>query len=564
MNQRTKIVSIPLITVVILSGFLFFFRLGGRSLRNPDEGRYAEIAREMAVSGDWLEPTLYGTDYLRKPVLFYWLLASSFKLFGQNEFSARLVPALFGLLGVLAAYFFAARYFGKKKALFTSLLLMTNLFYLEISRYLVIDAVFSFFLVCVFYLAYLVLEERRQTTLLLLYGFLGLAFLTKGVAGVAIPATALLIYFILTRSLKTGVLRLLSVKGVLLFLAITLPWFVAISIHEPEFFNFFFWHEHLARYLSKAFEHQEPLYFYLVLLPLVFFPWSLFAGPLKTALRPKGDEPKNPRFYLQAVSLGILIFYSLSRSKLVTYLMPIVPLGAILLGDAWISWVEKDEEGTKLGKSNLLTIILAGLFIFSACFVIISPLFGLDFPRRIPEEIRFYVFSGLVLLVIESAVLIICILRSQRKALFYSLIAFLSLTSILIPFLMEPVNKNYTTKHFAQVLKPKLTSGDKVFIYGQPGSFYDFAFYLNRPVKLVGLEGELEFNMEDYKLGEEDVRRAVFMPDEWKRLIMREKVYCLMRKSDYLELEASLKARLEILIEDGRKVLAESGGHDSV
>jgi len=541
------------VALILICLTLFFFRLGERSLRNPDEGRYAEIAREMTVSNDWLVPTLYGMDYLSKPILFYWFIAFSFKLLGFSEFAARFVPALFGLLGVLATYFFVDRYFGKEKAFFTSLILATNFFYLEISRYLLIDVVFAFFLLGVFYSAYLALENRRQTYLLLFYGFLALAILTKGLAGVAIPAFALLLYFIFSRKLRTGIVRLLSVKGILLFLAIVLPWFVAISVHEPEFFKFFFWHEHVSRYLSKSFEHQEPWYFYLTLLPLVFFPWSLFASPLKTVLKPKADEPGNPAFYLQAVIAGTLLFYSLSRSKLATYLVPVMPLGSILLGDAWVTWMGKKEAAVKLRKSDLLTFILAGLFILSASFVLVSPLFGLGFPRRIPEEVRFYLFLGLVLLIVESAVLIVCIARDRRKLLFYSLIVFLSLASVPLAFTTESVNKNYTTKHFAGILKPRLANGDKVFVYSQPGAFYDLAFYLDRPVKLVGLEGELALNA-----GDHEVEDAVVTPDEWKRLVRSQRVYSLMRKSDYDALEDAVKKHLTILAQDRRKVLLES------
>ncbi len=493
MSPKT-LVSRPIAALILLSAFLFFFRIGERSFRNPDEGRYAEIAREMVVSNNWIEPTLYGVDYLRKPALFYWLLAFSFKVFGQNEFAARLVPVIFGLFGILATYFFAKRYFGKEKAFFAALILATNFFYIAVSRYLLIDAVFAFFLICAFYLAYLALEEQRPIYGMALYGSLALAFLTKGVAGIAIPAFVILIYLALVRQLKVGIAKLLSVKGIFIFLAVALPWFIAVSIHQPDFLGFFFWHEHISRYFSANFEHQEPWFFYLMFLPLVFFPWSLFVSPIKSALRPMANEAKNPGLYLQVIFFGTLLFYSISKSKLLTYLLPLIPLGAILIGGACMDWIEKKDPAAK----------------------------------------------------------------SRRKFLFYAAIIFLSVVSILVIFVMESLNSNYTTKHFAQGLKPGLTDGDKVFIYGQPSGLYDFAFYLNRPVKLVGLEGELEFNRADYRLGKGEIRQAVIMPDEWKQLVKKEKIYCLMRRSDYHELEDAVRLHLNVLMQDDRKVLLES------
>ena len=116
--------------VLGLSLLLFFFRLGDRSFRNPDEGRYAEIAKEMVQSGNWVQPRLYGIDYLRKPILFYWLVAASFKVFGFSEWGARLVPALFGIFGVATTFFFTRRILDLKTAFYAAMILATNVLYL--------------------------------------------------------------------------------------------------------------------------------------------------------------------------------------------------------------------------------------------------------------------------------------------------------------------------------------------------------------------------------------------------------------------------------------------------
>ena len=549
-------VSRGFLAVFLVAGVLFLFRLGDRGFRNPDEGRYAEIAREMVVNHNWVEPTLYGVDYLRKPVLFYWLLALSFKFFGMSEFTARIVPAFFGFLGVIATYFFALRYWGQKSAFFSALILVTNVFYLKVSQYLLIDAVFAFFIVAFFYSFYIAFYDNKPLFKYLCFVFLGLAFLAKGVAAVVIPGFVLLIYFLISGKLKEGAKFFLWPAGIFISFAIAAPWFVLISIREPEFLNFFFWHEHVARFVSKNFEHQEPWYFYLALLPLIFFPWSLFVSPFKKYLKSGERLTQGPLFYLGTVFFGILTFYTLSHSKLATYLLPTVPFVAILLGDAWASWTEGNDS--KLGKFSLFAIVFFIFFIAAALFVISSPLLGLDLFKRAPA-VKPVISTGLLFLMAESIGVIFSIWKRDRKTLFYSLIVFMVSVPIFGTFAMEVMNPEYSTKHFAQYLKPKLGAGDEIFIYSQPGAFYDFAFYLNHSVRLVGLEGELEFNNWNFDAEKIEMNKAAVTYDQWENIVQKQKVYSLMRKSDYEALKVPVKNSLKVLMQDKRKVLLESG-----
>ena len=194
------------LTVLALSLFLFSFRLGDRAFRDPDEGRYAHIASQMARSGNWLEPKLFGMDYLRKPPLFYWLVAASMKVCGENEWAARAVPALFGILGVAATYFFARKFFGARAALFSAFLLLSNPWYLHVSRYLVIDSVFSFFVTAGIYLFYLARTAPKNAVLYDagFYACVALAFLAKGVLALILPGFSILIYAALTRQATVG------------------------------------------------------------------------------------------------------------------------------------------------------------------------------------------------------------------------------------------------------------------------------------------------------------------------------------------------------------------------
>lgn len=477
--------------VLALASLLFFFRLGDRSFRNPDEGRYAEIAKEMVQSGNGVEPRLYGIDYLRKPILFYWLIAGSFKLFGFYEWAARLVPALFGILGVLATFFFTRQLFDLKTAFYSSLILATNVLYLEVGRYLLIDMVFSFFLVLSFYLFYLAVnqEKNKVRNYLFFYVSLALAFLAKGPAAGAMTVLVGFTYLVFTKKLKRVLCEMQFGWGVLIFSVIVFPWFVQIASRQPDFLNFFFLHEHVQRFVSQNFEHQEAWWYYVVLAPLAFMPWIFFTKPFEEVFgffKAPADN-KEPLIFALIAVFGVILFYSLSRSKLVTYILPSFPFISILIARGWALWEEKRK----------------------AIFI----------PR-----------------------------------LFYGVTALLCVISVGICFTMEKVNANYTTKPFAEFLKSKLQADDRVFIYDHPGAFYDFRFYLDFPVKLVGLEGELELFRANPRASEVSITKEAF-----DRIVKTQpRIFCLMRKSDYEGLDPGVRGNLSLVKEDARKVLVES------
>ncbi len=479
------------LAVASLSSFLFFFKLGDRSLRNPDEGRYAEIAKEMVLRHDWIEPRLYGIDYLKKPVLFYWLLAVSFKIFGFNEFAARFVPALFGVLGVVMTFFFAKRVFGTKTGFYAALILTTNFWYLQTGRYLLIDMVFSFLAVAALYSFYLARTEdrHRRAYHLLFYVCVSLAFLAKGPVGIVIPGLAVVLFMTVQRRFWSVLSQMNLLEGILIFSLIVLPWFILISLKEPEFIRIFFFHEHWARFVSSQFEHQEAWYYYFLAVLVLLLPWTLFVVPLTRSFSVFKDKvARAPHVFLIGSALGLVIFFSLSESKLPTYILPCIPLFSVFLGYAWA--------------------------------------------------------------------------QSSAKKLFYALITAMVLISIPVAYLMEKFNRDYTTKPFAQTLRPLLKADDLVFIYDHPGPFYDFRFYLDHPVKLVGLEGEFKYSDEKINAqlvqDQEEKESWVTREEFYEMMKQGKKLYCLIRKSDFSEMDPEIKKLTLILNQDERKILFQT------
>lgn len=540
--------------VLAVTVFLFFFRLGDRSFRNPDEGRYAEIAVEMVKTGDWVEPQLYGVGYLRKPILFYWLVAASFKIFGFSEWAARFVPVGFGVLGVLITFFFTRRVFDQKTAFIASLVLATNVLYLQIGRYLLIDMVFSFFLVAALYLFYLATHEAKHKTRFyeLFYLCIGLAFLTKGLAAVAIVGFVCFVYLTLTGQWTRTLREMYLGRGIVIFLAIVLPWFVQISLRRPDFLNFFFIHEHFQRYLSSHFEHQEAWYYYLWLTPVMLIPWIFFPEPLVRSLASLNENRwRNPRFFLLFCALAVVLFYSLSTSKLMTYILPALPFFSILIATGWVGWQERVSEKS----SEKLSMVMSGIFFgVSLVFLVAAPWVVPHVADRSVDKIIPFLQQMAGLLAVAGGAGFFLLRAKRVRAFFYTWIIVLSALSIVVSDAMKTMNSNYTTKAFAQFLKPRLQENDRVFIYDHPGALYDFRYYLDFPVKLVGMQGELELFKDDPR-----AKTVSLGHEEFLNLLTKEKgIYCLMRKSDFLGLDESVRRSLLLLKEDERKVLLVS------
>ena len=534
--------------VFCLAGFLLMFRLGERDLRNPDEGRYAEIAREILQSGDWVKPTLYGVGYLRKPVLFYWLVASSFKALGANEFSARLVPALFGLFGVMSIFWFCRRFFGLETAVFASMMTATNFWYLQTARYLVIDAVFSFFVVgalLCYYLSYSPGPANGRWFVLSSF-LLGLAFMSKGFLALVLVVVPVGLYLLMTGSLMRELRRRRLLMGALVFFCVAVPWYWMMEKREPGFILYFLGHENFKRFVSREYEHQEPWFYYLVVLPLTLLPWTLYLRPLREAFSGmRREERADPRLFLTIAGGTMLVFFSLSSSKLPTYIVPCIPLFLMVFAEGWRRWT---ASSPKLGGWEASAVILgasAGILTMVA-----GPWYVLQHAQKFPDSLAvdLRILGGGML-----AGAVLC-LRSFRwgssKRLFFALAATMAVLSFLFAPIVKDMNESYTTKPFAEYLKKHLAPSDQVYIYDYPGPFYDFAFYLERNVKMVGLAGEFE-HFKDAEASGASVSREEFT-DRLRRKIP---LYCLIRRSDFQEMDPVLRDGLQILRQDSRKVL---------
>jgi 4-amino-4-deoxy-L-arabinose transferase len=328
--------------------FLLFvlLPLGLRALWIPDESRYAEIAREMLTSGNWIVPQQLGMHYFEKPVAGYWFTALSQMLFGQNLFASRLPVALATALSALLVGLLAQRLWqDRRKSAIAALLYLSGLLVASMGMYITLDPQLALWLnlaLLAFYCAVTTAVPRRRLAAWVLVGAAcGMAFLTKGFVAWLLPVLVAGPYMLWQRRL--GELLRFGPIAVLVALLVAAPWALAVHLQAPDYWNFFFWNEHIRRFAAEDAQHGEPLWFYLPVLLIGCLPWS---GLLPPALRRAWADKRDPRIGFLLIWLLLpLAFFSVSRGKLPTYMLPCLTPLALLLAHGLVDQLERGRRG---------------------------------------------------------------------------------------------------------------------------------------------------------------------------------------------------------------------------
>ena len=324
---------------------LFFGGLGAYPLFEPDEGRNAEVAREVVQEGHWLPPTINGEVRYQKPPLYYWIVASSLFLMGKSEFAARLPSALAGLLGVFFTFLLGKRLWGEEEGFTAGIILATSLIYVAYARLVIFDMVLTCFVLASLYFFWRGLEENSSASLILAAFLAALAFLTKGPVGIILVFMAL-VPFLIRRVLIRERIYLPWIPMVLVFVGVCLPPFVLLEIKSPGYTFRFFWNENILRFFTPRFHRGGPIWFYLPVILIGLFPW-IFLLP-KILMKIKGvwqEKREEALFLISWIGLPTL-FFTLSQSKHYHYILPTFPAWALLLARLW----ERDPFSTAIFK----------------------------------------------------------------------------------------------------------------------------------------------------------------------------------------------------------------------
>jgi 4-amino-4-deoxy-L-arabinose transferase-like glycosyltransferase len=523
----------------------YFSMLAHFALAEPDESRYAEIAREMLDLGDWVTPHLNYVKYFEKPPLIYWLTALSFRVFGMSEFVVRLWPALFGVLGILTAYVVGRSMYGTAVGQIAAALLATAPFYFGISQIVILDMPLSAVMAAAlgaFWIAYAD-ARRRRLGVVGLYVATAFAVLIKGPVAAILTGGVILSFLVLQGSLRA--LRwVLSPLGICLFLAIAAPWFVLVSRRNPEFVDFFVIKQHLDRFLRPD-EHREPLWFFA---PLVFaglLPWSgfvLFAPrALGRFLRRLVTRRVSPGTLYCVVWSGLIFtFFSLSGSKLATYVLPIFCPLAVLMARFFQCVLDRHE--VNLLRSGCIALLgVAGVSLAAALVsaeVIDAPLMPMILPRA---------YAGAGVLVLASIAALILLRRSAVQPGF-AVLLFGMLAVQMVAISGRGIAAQY--RPLGLTIRQQAAAQDLVVIYRH--YVQGITFYARRRAIMVDGRGELDF-------GSRQGNQQAFFWDTDGQLLdawhSDRRVFLVINRSELEPLRAQLGPGFREIAAHGKKVV---------
>ena len=470
-----------LVCVVVL-----FVNLGSADFFEPDEGRNAEKAREILLLNDWVTPHENFLPVLDKPMFFYWLVAFSYKIFGITEWSARLPSTVFALGCLFLVYHFARQWWRSWAAMWSVLILLTSVEFFLLARIVRSDMTLTFCVtlaLCSFYSAvHAENEKAKKLHCLLMYGALGTGTLVKGLIGFIIPGMVFFVYLLLTNK-WSSLRRLHLLPGALLFLVIVTPWYLWVDARNPGYLRYFFWDEHLTRYLTDEFNRTQSWFYFFFVIAVGFFPWTLL---LPFVVKDWWQKIDDKNIFLILWAILPLLFFSASNSKLPHYILPIYPALAILTGRMITDFFSKPQSRARR-VFYLPWILLAGFVLYL--------LIGGVWQRLLPTEIQATVSENLIFIGLSAAVMVfICggYAYANLGGDWSSQIASYICTGVvmvvfflLVGRLMVTASVGRSAKALAQSTAPFITHDSQMAIYDtyMPGLI--FYLRLDRPIWIV-------------------------------------------------------------------------------
>ena len=519
-------VSRHIAVLLILCGILFFWNLGALGLTDRDEGRNAEAGREMLETGDWMSPTFNYEPRYAKPVLVYWLMSASYKMFGVSEFAARFPSALFGLGLVLMLYLFLTRLRDANTGLLGSLMLALNLQMIGLNRMALTDSVLIFFTTLslfAFWLGFQTTRERRPW-MWVYYAAMGIATLAKGPVGFLVPLIVVALYLSLTKQWRSFWQEGRPLAGTALTILIALPWYAGMWwLHGSEY-TAAAQANTVGRFLKPMEGHSFGFLFYLPVLLLGFFPWSgwlLFAWPQTykswraarktdvtremsgkfadpSTVIPAPSQTDKLDWFAAAWIFATFVFFTLSSTRLPHYIGPLFPAAAILTASYWSRCVR--DPSTRGANASVHLVMWLGFILAGAmaCLPwIYDTMLASKLTKEYPLATQLSLGSGpyvaaTVLLVGMGLVGLFGLSETRRGAAFWAASGSLfGVVLVLMVFVLPAANRYFVApqQELAYAAGLNLAPGEQLIAYGatRPST----AFYARRKVLFVG-SGEEE------------------------------------------------------------------------
>jgi 4-amino-4-deoxy-L-arabinose transferase-like glycosyltransferase len=525
------------IIVLILLSYIFLFQgIGDYSLKEPDEGRYAEIPREMIELNDYIVPHLNYVRYFEKPPLFYWAVAVSYKCFGVNEWAFRFPNAFSAFLCVIALYIFIRRWINSRTAFISSIILITSFGFFSMSRIVTIDMFFSMWLFLCLLFFYGYYREKKSFFIYAFYCVLGLATLAKGFVPIMLIAVTIII-FLLTEKKISFLKELKWIKGISIYCLVVLPWLLMISIREKEFFYFFVIDQQILRFLTSKHKRTGSIFYFFPVLLGGMFPWSLFIPRSMVKLWNKSEL----RLFI-IWSCVVFIFFSISKSKLPPYILPIFPSLSIVIGHLFCEQWHKPDKWKM--ESFAYTFIF---FLFSAVSALgISGSLNQWVNQISSEAINILVnLKGFLIAVSVISIITACLFCFRKfgrySLTFCTLFTFSFLFMIILLLNLNIIDMLNTTKKISNLINEKKYNYDYIINYAS----YDqtLPFYTKKRIIIASYKGELEmgsqYNDSKNYFIDEDTLINLYKTDK--------RIFCVLKEKKLNRLKEKISDKISII-----------------
>jgi 4-amino-4-deoxy-L-arabinose transferase-like glycosyltransferase len=540
---------------ILILALVWLGCLGFRHLIPSDEGRYAEIAREMLVSGNWLTPRYNDYLYFEKPPLQMWATAFIFKIFGLGEWQARSWSGLTSFANIVFVGYTSYRLWGVRAGTISALVLASCPLWVIGGHFNSLDMGMAFFMSSALCSLILALHSQIKSTseqlwMILCWLMMALAVLSKGLIGIVLPGGVLIIYSLFSSDWKSWK-RMYWIKGLSLFFLITSPWFVMISLEHPSFFDFFFIHEHFERFTTNEHQRGAPWYFFIPLIIVGIIPW-IFHLPhaIQVGLANRNNSSGfKPLFLCLSWVVSITVFFSMSHSKLPGYIFPVIPALAILIGYALLQLFEKKKVLNSFGaKLWQFQLIMFGLIFLIGLFFIPK----IAKSGEVYEAASYSLYAKIIGLALLIGLLGSIIAWLVRKDAIKSFLVFSS--SIIIVSLTsgtghETVGRLLSGYDIAMQSKPLIKANDP--LYGVGILDHTIPFYLEHPLIMVDFKDELAFGIS------QEPNKWIPTEEEWLQVWQSSppnKAFALMTPDTYERL-AKKNVPMAVIAKDSLRII---------
>lgn len=475
--------------LLVICYFVFFFNIGNYALMDVDETRYVSMARDMFHGKDFLTLYLNGDYFFEKPPLYFWGECLSFAIFGKvNEFTARFPVALYGTLSTLLVYFTGKKVVSRRFGVISAIILATTLEFVILAKFAILDIVVTTcigFSVMFGFLSQFVSDKNKKYMWWLFYIFSGLAVMAKGIPGFVVPFAVMFFVTLANKTFKQVFRPQYILPGFLLFFLIVLPWHIIMfKIHDPLFFNEYIMKHHINRFFSSSqIDRKQPFYFYILTLLWGLIPWifSVIAIAIAKVKALKNisfkDLSERKKFLLfnGIAFLVTMLFFSASKTKLITYILPVYFFTSFLIGALWENYMFNNKYKKPV---NISVYILGGICILAGIVTCFSKYF---LPTQVYSDLLIIKWFSISLVLLFGIFSIVCAVKNWNKGVFACYALLIIIASAFGTKLFYNMDYEFGQNDLMRFAKYAKQNNKKIVVLNNERK-YSVLYYYNSPV----------------------------------------------------------------------------------